>query len=103
MPYTFHSDPGHGWLEVPKADVAALGVLAAISGYSYVSKDGRTLYLEEDCDLTAFADAYVAKHGKPFIDWRSVYYDNDAPCRSLRHWTTQRRGFGQRASLDGEA
>ena len=53
--YTFFEDGGHGWLEVPAAEVRALGI--AVSAYSYISKDQRTAYLEEDCDLTAFLDA----------------------------------------------
>jgi hypothetical protein len=44
--YTFFEDPGHGWLEVPAADVAELNLEADISGYSYFN-EGK-VYLEED-------------------------------------------------------
>lgn len=54
----FHEDGGHGWLEVPKYIVKALGIAEKISGYSYM-KDDR-VYLEEDCDLSIFLDALTA-------------------------------------------
>ena len=50
--YQYITDPGHGWLEVPLADVLAAGVKDAISGCSYQNADNA--YLEEDCDLAAF-------------------------------------------------
>jgi hypothetical protein len=55
--YRFIEDPGHGWLEVPVTELQALGIADKISGYSYVSRDGRTAYLEEDCDATKFIAA----------------------------------------------
>jgi len=53
--YRFISDPGHAWLEVPKADVYAAGIAQEISGYSYIH--GKYVYLEEDCDAGLFMDA----------------------------------------------
>lgn len=52
---TFISDPGHGWLAVPLADVLRLGIEP--SEYSFISDDGQTAYLEEDCDASLFIDA----------------------------------------------
>ena len=50
--FTFHSDNGHGWLEVSQADLNRAGLTRLdFSGYSYV--DGDTLYLEEDCNDNA--------------------------------------------------
>jgi hypothetical protein len=53
--YGFHelkfiSDPGHGWLRVPRGDVAASGYRP--SRYSYRSSE--YIYLEEDCDIQGF-------------------------------------------------
>ena len=31
----FYYDAAHGWLEVPRADLAELGILGRISGFSY--------------------------------------------------------------------
>ena len=52
--YKFHSDPGHGWLEVSLAEVCRLGILEDITSCSYVDDTFRTLYLEEDCDADLF-------------------------------------------------
>ena len=54
--YVFITDPGHGWLKVPLAEVRASG--ATISCYSYIR--GNFAYLEEDCDAGAFTDTLVA-------------------------------------------
>ena len=57
---TFISDPGHGWLRVPLADIAALGIETDISEYSFI--DGRFAYLEEDCDYGRFVVACNAQN-----------------------------------------
>ena len=63
MPFTFHSDAGHGWLEVSLHDLHDVGVsLDQLSAYSY--RQGDRLFLEEDCDAGVFAKAYEKKHGK---------------------------------------
>lgn len=59
MTHTFYSDPGHGWLAVPRQELIELGILQRISSYSY--QRGRTVYLEEDCDLPTYARAIEAK------------------------------------------
>lgn len=43
---TIHSDPGHAWVELPKAIADRIGMQA--SEYSYEAFDA--LFLEEDCD-----------------------------------------------------
>lgn len=65
MHYTWHNDPGHAWLEVPKADVRKAGVLGQISEYSY--QRGDTLFLEEDCDAFVFLNALGAQGIKPVL------------------------------------
>lgn len=50
--YVFHEDAGHGWLEVPRAELAELGVLGEVSQFSY--QKGDKVYLEEDCDAAVF-------------------------------------------------
>lgn len=54
----FHTDPGHGWLQVPMADVQRLGIADKISRCSY--RDGGMAYLEEDCDAPRFLQAAEA-------------------------------------------
>jgi len=50
---TFHSDPGHGWLQVPVSVYKNSGVSA--SRFSY--RDKTSVYLEEDCDAGKFIQA----------------------------------------------
>lgn len=74
----FYEDPGHGWLEVPVAELKQLGILGEITPFSYVSRDGKLAYLEEDCDLSTYARARgfsvgMAKWGEPI---ERVYQEN---------------------------
>jgi len=50
--YTYHTDPGHGWLEVGVDELILLGIGDKISSYSYIN--GGKAYLEEDCDMGLF-------------------------------------------------
>lgn len=56
--FTFHTDPGHGWLEVSTLEFPTAKQHA--SSFSYVS--GTTVYLEEDCDATAFLNTLTEKY-----------------------------------------
>jgi len=47
--FKHHTDPGHGWIEVPKDLALALGFTKEISSYSFHDQDN--YYLEEDCDV----------------------------------------------------
>lgn len=75
--YTFFSDSGHGYLEVPLTELKRLGIDKDISSYSF-TRNG-LVYLEEDCDYSVFIDA-KAKANEPF-DYKAIYMDGDAPCR----------------------
>ena len=55
----FHTDPGHGWLEVKYSELKDLGIEDKISSYSYIKDDA--VYLEEDCDAAVYFDAMKAK------------------------------------------
>ena len=59
--YIYHQDGGHGWIQVPLLEIAALGIAGKISRYSY--KDAEHGYLEEDCDAALWHDAYVEVYG----------------------------------------
>ena len=63
MMYIFHSDPGHGWLQVTRQELKDLGILDKISHYSYQKRDD--VFLEEDCDYSLFAGRMKGL-GKPF-------------------------------------
>lgn len=68
MKYIFHEDSGHGWLEVPRAELNNLGISKEISHYSYQNRDN--VYLEEDCDARVFINAKKANGEKVEIDFR---------------------------------
>ena len=53
--FDFYSDPGHGWLKVPRVNLAELGLLNKITHSSYQRKG--YVYLEEDGDLSLFVKA----------------------------------------------
>jgi hypothetical protein len=61
--FTYYTDPGHGWVEVPRSLLHELGIADKITGYSY--QRGEDVFLEEDCDLSTFARA-MTKAGRSF-------------------------------------
>jgi len=52
----FIEDPGHGWLEVDRADLIFLFIDGQITSSSYQGRDDK-VYLEEDIDAGIFMDA----------------------------------------------
>lgn len=63
MTFTYHTDPGHGWLQVSQQDLNDVGLsYVDFSSCSYT--DGKFLFLEEDYDMTKFLIEYKVKHGK---------------------------------------
>lgn len=75
---TFIEDPGHGWLRVPLADVAALGIQDEITPYSFIDSDyaypsaALRTSLEEDCDYGTFMNACQAQN-VPIPDMKTEY------------------------------
>ncbi|WP_130855568.1 hypothetical protein [Olivibacter jilunii] len=80
--FTFHEDPGHGWLEVPYQTIVDLGIQADITGYSY-RQDGRA-YLEEDLDAATFIMAYNRATGRNEDDW--TYFNSLAKTLVHNGW-----------------
>jgi hypothetical protein len=60
--YKRYCDPGHSWLAVKYIELIELCIVGQISEYSFVN--GSTVYLEEDCDMSKFIDAYEKKYNK---------------------------------------
>jgi len=77
---TFHSDPGHGWLQVDRRMMETYGVKP--SGFSYV--DGNAVFLEEDCDAALFID--VLKERGIEYNIRHVDHGSDCFIRRLQNW-----------------
>lgn len=69
---TYFSDPGHGWLRVQFNDLKVLGILGAITPYSY--RDGDTVYLEEDKDANTFVVALFGSWNSPeYFHWKDNF------------------------------
>ncbi|MDA8151960.1 MAG: zincin-like metallopeptidase domain-containing protein [Acidithiobacillus sp.] len=82
--YPFHSDAGHGWLEVPKSDLKVLDIAGGITPYSY--QKGNKAYLEEDVDAPTFLRALEKTMGKD-LRWEDVSRDvNDGDQSRIRNY-----------------
>ena len=75
MKLTYHTDPGHGWLAVPRALLADLNLLDKVTTYSY--QRGGTVYLEEDCDASVLCAA---------LKERGIAYTLAEKHTDRRHW-----------------
>lgn len=61
--FTYHLDPGHGWLEVDWTELKALSLSPTdFSRCSYRKRN--VFFLEEDCDAPKFLAAWEARHGQ---------------------------------------
>lgn len=77
--FKFYTDPGHGWLAVKVSVLHSIGLSThSFSAYSY--QRGQTVYLEEDCDASLFADKWKAA-GNEFR-YVSKHTDKSHPIRS---------------------
>lgn len=80
--FKMHTDHGHAWLEVP-AEMAERLLGSNVSTYSYISDDCKTLYLEEDCDASAFIEGL--KQNQVEFEIIEKWHDGDCFVRSLSH------------------
>ncbi len=80
---TLYTDPSHGWLEVNRSDLIALGIEDDISGFSY--QKGAKVYLEEDCDLSRFMDAATAAGRKVTLN-QLTHTDEDSRIRLFNRY-----------------
>ena len=81
--YHYHIDVGHGWLAVKVKELHELGLIHKISKYSYIR--GLTAYLEEDCDMPAFVEAWQVKHNKSF-DFKTMVKNSYQDRSSVRSY-----------------
>ena len=81
MTFSLHSDPAHGYLYVTAYDLQRAGVTAVdFTTFSFLGRNG-SMYLEEDCDMSRFAERWEGRVGKFEIDL--LRFDGPAPCRDL--------------------
>lgn len=73
--FKFISDPGHGWLKVPRHLLNEYGISSKISEYSYQSYND--VYLEEDCDASLFVTEHEKRTGLPIeIEYQNCQRDS---------------------------
>jgi len=88
--YVAHSDGGHGWLAVKRAELEEMNLLDKITACSY--QRGKTVYLEEDCDLSLFVREYEKRFGtRPLM--RESYRDR-SPIRGYERFKTEEKKNG---------
>jgi hypothetical protein len=80
---TFYTDPGHGWAEIPMAELSALGIADKISPYSY--RKGNIAFLEEDCDFFVYMEAIK---GQPY-EIKEHHTNGDSPIRSYAQYRSE--------------
>ena len=83
--FTFHTDAGHGWLEVGSKDLDRLGLKESdFSSCSYKEHVfSPTYYLEEDCDAGVFIERFKKVNGD--IHFKDAHVEGDSPIRDLDH------------------
>jgi hypothetical protein len=81
--FYFYTDPGHGWLDVPRALLHELGIAERVSSYSY--QRGESVFLEEDCDYSLFRRAMM-QAGREFTT-ADIHTDGQSFIRSLPCYT----------------
>lgn len=91
--YQVYNDAAHGWVKVPVKRLIELGIEQEITKWSYLSKDGRYAFLEEDQDATTFVDAAIAQGETP--TFRDNYSYKSSKIRNYPNyqpeWVTQNR------------
>lgn len=81
--FTWHSDPGHGWLQVETSIIKSIALLG-ISTCSYIDGAANLIaFLEEDCDAPLFLNAYQEAHPRTEIKFREKYVDQSHWIRGL--------------------
>ena len=83
----YHTDPGHGWFEVPKNFIKDLGIDGEVSSYSY--QDQHNVYLEEDCDFGLLYDACEKMGVK--LEWNEIHTDDEHWIRRLPSYSAPRK------------
>lgn len=84
--YVYHLDPGHGWLAVKRKELEDLGIASKITSCSY--QKGKTVYLEEDCDMSLFLQAKGYTKENPCVSIKESYKEH-TPLRNYPSYQYQ--------------
>ena len=78
----YFTDPSHGWLEVKRSDLIALGIEDEITGFSY--EKGAKVFLEEDCDMGTYLRAAIAAGWNAYF--HASHTDSESPIRLFNRY-----------------
>ena len=78
-----HTDPGHGWFQVPASILRDLNTIDRVTKYSYYCARTDTLFLEEDQDVSLIIDPMRAAGESISIEER---FEESSFVRRLPHW-----------------
>ena len=82
---TYYTTPRHGYFEVKGEDLRDLKISQSFSEYSYYDEDNDIFYLEEDCDLMTFVEAYRSTYeNEP--EWEVHHSNRDSRIRSYERY-----------------
>ena len=78
--FPYIQDAGHGWVRVPKAEIAKAGVEDQISSHSF--QKGNNVFLEQDSDMEVF----VAARTKQGLETKFAEYVNQSRPSRIRNY-----------------
>tara|TARA_R110002153_G_scaffold77271_1_gene198581 strand:+ start:357 stop:722 length:366 start_codon:yes stop_codon:yes gene_type:complete len=78
--FPYIQDAGHGWVRVPKAEIAKAGVEDQISVHSF--QKGNNVFLEQDSDMEVF----VAARTKQGLETKFAEYVNQSRPSRIRNY-----------------
>tara|TARA_R100000900_G_scaffold13663_1_gene12480 strand:+ start:1853 stop:2134 length:282 start_codon:yes stop_codon:yes gene_type:complete len=79
---SFETDPGHGWLVAPIAEIREAGL--SITDFSFINRDTGMVYLEEDCDATTYINHL--NENKIAFTFSETHTNDSHPARSYERW-----------------
>jgi len=97
--YHYFHDPAHGWIEVAKSKLEALGIHKEITEFSYMH--GPAIYLEEDMDAPRFLRALeengetyeLIEHYSDRPSWIREYYPYSPDAITLEEFISDMVGW----------
>lgn len=84
--YKYYTDSGHGWLAVKRDEIVRLGLENTITSFSY--QNGKTVYLEEDYDMSQFYQAKWMIDGVK-IGYIYKYHEGTSPIRYYKRYRSE--------------
>lgn len=82
-----YNDPGHAWGKISRKTLKKYGLENLISSYSYQSKNGKWIFLEEDCDLPLFINQ-LRQNFKTIVVCKDFYTNKQSKIRNYKSYVS---------------